>query len=112
MGDLQKRFGRLVAAHRRRTGLTQEGLAESASISIDTVRKIETGASGASFAMIEKIATALEVDAAELFSTEIPAGALNRGILQSIVVKLAGQADHELRWVEELLDVALRARKS
>ncbi|CCV03317.1 Transcriptional regulator, XRE family [Mesorhizobium metallidurans STM 2683] len=108
MGDLQRRFGRLVAAHRKRMDLTQEQLAERASISIDTVRKIETAASGASFPMIEKIALALEVDEAELFSTLLPSGSFNRGKFQEISLRLAGLSEKELRWVGDLLEVALK----
>ena len=33
MADLRKRFGRLLAAHRRRLGHTQEALAEAAGLS-------------------------------------------------------------------------------
>ena len=35
MADLRERFGRLLAAHRRREGLTQEALAEAAGLSVD-----------------------------------------------------------------------------
>ena len=110
MNALQVRFGRLVAAHRKRQGYTQEQLAERAGVSIDTVRKLETGASGASFPMIEKIASALKVDPAELFSTEIPSGAINRGKFNEVGVKLAALSGSELEWVSDLLDVALRAK--
>ena len=110
MSALQVRFGRLVAAHRKRQGYTQEQLAERAGVSIDTVRKLETGASGASFPMIEKIASALKVDPAELFSTEIPSGAINRGKFNEIGVKLAGLSTSDLAWTADLLDVALRDR--
>jgi transcriptional regulator with XRE-family HTH domain len=108
--ELQKRFGRLVAAHRKRGGMTQESLAEHAGVSIDTVRKIETGVSGASFPMIEKIAIALSVDAAELFSATIPSSGFNKGKFQEISVRLAGLSEKELRWIAELLEVALKSR--
>ncbi|MER8809240.1 helix-turn-helix domain-containing protein [Mesorhizobium australicum] len=58
MDDLRKRFGRLVMTHRRRAGFTQEQLAERAGVSIDTISKIEVGATGARFPMIEKISVA------------------------------------------------------
>jgi transcriptional regulator with XRE-family HTH domain len=74
MTDLRKRFGQLVAAHRRRQGLTQEGLAEAADLSPEMVAKIETGKSGARFPVIERIADALDVDPAELFTTQLPPG--------------------------------------
>jgi|GEM_PF-1025038 len=110
MSELQVRFGRLLAAHRKRQGLTQEQLAERAAISIDTVRKLEGGSSGASFPMMERIAAALELDPAELFTTEIPSGALGRTKVNAISLKLAALSANELEWVSDLLDVALRAK--
>jgi transcriptional regulator with XRE-family HTH domain len=43
MADLRKRFGELLAAHRRRRGMTQEDLAEAAGLSVDMISKIEVG---------------------------------------------------------------------
>lgn len=40
MDDLQKRFGRLVAAHRRRMGWTQAKLSEETEISLDMITRI------------------------------------------------------------------------
>src|SRR5579863_9458023 len=88
MADLRTRFGRLVAAHRRRVGLTQEGLAEAAELSVDMISKIEVGASGARFPVIERLATVLKVDPAEFFTTEIPSGALARISIREISLRL------------------------
>jgi len=108
MDDLRRRFGRLVVAHRKRVGYTQEQLAEQAGVSIDTISKIEIGATGARFPMIEKIATALGVDPAELFSPEIPSGALHRGPLLHITTRLAALSDSDLRWISGVIDAVLR----
>ncbi|NGO49748.1 helix-turn-helix domain-containing protein [Allomesorhizobium camelthorni] len=108
MDDLRKRFGRLVTAHRRRAGYTQEQLAERAGVSVDTISKIEVGATGARFPMIERIATALQVDPAELFSTEIPSGALKRAKLNEVTLTLAGLSETDLQWIGDLIGVALR----
>ena len=107
MSDLRKRFGRLVAAHRRRRGLTQEKLAEAADVSTDTIAKIETGVTGARFPVIQRLADALKIDPAELFTTEIPSGALMRGKFGDISTRLARLSEPELEWVRTLLDVAL-----
>ena len=110
MSELQVRFGRLLAAHRKRQRLTQEQLAERAGISIDTVRKLEGGSAGASFPMVEKIAGTLQLDPAELFTTEVPSGALGRSKVNEISLRLAALSANELEWVSDLLDVALRAK--
>ncbi|TPI58642.1 helix-turn-helix transcriptional regulator [Mesorhizobium sp. B3-1-7] len=110
MVDLRKRFGSLVAAHRRRHSLTQEQLAEKANISVDMVSKIEVGATGARFPVIERLAEALNIDPAELFTTELPAGAINRGHLVEVTTRLAGLSASELRWITNVIDAALRGR--
>lgn len=68
--DLHRRFGHLVATHRKRRGWTQVQLAEAIGMSVDMVAKMEVGVTGARFPTIEKLAVALEVDPAELFTTE------------------------------------------
>lgn len=110
MVELRRRFGGLVAAHRRRLGLTQEALADRAGISVDMVSKIEGGSTGARFPVIEQLADALKVDPAELFSPEIPAGALDRGQLADLTVKLAQLQPSELNWISGVIDAALQNR--
>ncbi len=110
MTDLRKRFGRLVAVHRRRRGFTQETLAEAAAVSPDTVAKIEVGATGARFPVIERLARALDIDPAELFTTEIPAGAIKRGTFAEISMTLAQLSESDLVWVRDLLRTALTRR--
>lgn len=112
MTDLRKRFGRLLAAHRRRRALTQEALAEAAEVSPDTIAKIEIGATGARFPVIERLAAALEIDPAELFTTEVPAGAIRRGAFGEISMMLAQLNEADLVWVRNLLDAALSARSA
>lgn len=111
MVDLRKRFGSLVAVHRRRIGLTQEVLAEKAGISVDMISKIETGATGARFPVIERLADALGVDPAELFTSEIPGGAINRGPLVDLTTQLAGLSEIDLRWISGVIEAALRSRR-
>jgi transcriptional regulator with XRE-family HTH domain len=104
MVDLRKRFGTLVAAHRRRRGLTQEALAKAASLSPDMVGKIEKGVSGARFPVIERLAEALNIDPAELFTTELPAGTIRRGVYGDVSLHLAGLSESELKRVLRVLE--------
>lgn len=110
MGDLRQKFGRLLAAHRRRKGLTQEALAEAAGLSVDMISKIEAGTTGARFPSIERLANAVEIDPAELFTSNLPSGSLARGAFGEISAKLASLSEPDLVWVSALLDVALRRR--
>jgi transcriptional regulator with XRE-family HTH domain len=110
MVDLRKRFGRLVKAHRVRMRLTQESLAERAKISPDMISKIEGGSSGARFGVIMQLAEALGVDPAELFTPNLPEGQLQRPTLTEITSRLAALGEGELKWVRDLLEVALRSK--
>lgn len=109
MGELRIRFGRLVKAHRQRVGLTQAALAERADISLNMIAKVEGGSTGARFSVIEKIASALEIDAAELFTTELPRGRLRRKELLDITSRLAPLSDDELAWIRGVIEAALKA---
>jgi transcriptional regulator with XRE-family HTH domain len=108
MADLRKRFGELLAAHRRRRGLTQEDLAEAAGLSVDMISKIEVGATGARFPFIERLAEAVQVDPAELFTSDLPNGSMNQGAFGEISAKLSSLPESDLVWISALLDVALR----
>lgn len=102
---MKKRFGQLVAIHRRRRGMTQEELAIAAELSIDMIGKVENGASGARFPAIQRIASALSVDPAELFTTAIPNGNIQSEIFKEASLRLARLSDTDLRKLLRVLDV-------
>ena len=110
MGDLRRRFGRLVAAHRKRLGFTQEVLAGLAELSPDMITRIEAGQTGARFPSIERLAKALRIDPAELFTMDLPAGSLQSPALAEITAKLAGLSERDLAWAGNVLDAALKSR--
>jgi transcriptional regulator with XRE-family HTH domain len=110
MQQLRQRFGRLVAANRKQAGMTQDALAAAAGLSVDMVSRIEAGATGARFGTIEKLAEALGVDAAELFTPELSPGARQRAALSNVTARLASLSDRDLAWVSDVLDAVLRAR--
>jgi transcriptional regulator with XRE-family HTH domain len=108
--DIRKRFGHLVAANRRRTGLTQDELARAIDMSPDMVSRIETGKTGARFATIEKLAAQLGVDPAEFFLAHSTDQLSDQTTMNDIVARLSGLSNAELLWVERLLEVALDTR--
>ena len=110
MDDLRKRFGRLVAAHRKRMNLTQEGLAALAELSPDMITRIEAGQTGARFPSIERLATALQIDPAELFTTELPTGSTRSKPLLALSARLAALPERDIAWIDHLLDAALKPR--
>lgn len=108
--DLKQRFGSLVAANRKRRAMTQARLAELADLSVDMVARIEGGNSGARFPTIERLATALKVDPAELFTADIPDSALKRPKLSKMVVELAKMSDSDLDWLQKILPSLMTRR--
>jgi len=111
MDDLRTRFGQLVAAHRRRRSMTQDDLASAADLSIDMISKIEGGRSGARFAVVERLAVALQVDPGELFLAQGGTGSERRGPFADLATRLVQLPDEDLRWVEGILEAALRPRR-
>ncbi|WP_062945262.1 helix-turn-helix domain-containing protein [Rhizobium leguminosarum] len=107
MAELEKRFGRMVAAHRRLRGMTQEALAAKAEISTDMVSKIEIGATGARFPNIEKIAAALGIDPAELFSAERNFAAMRGGVYGELAAEMAPLNDDQLIKVKAVIKAML-----
>lgn len=110
MSDLRTRFGTLVAAHRKRMKWTQAELAEKAALSVDMISRIEAGATGARFPTIEKLADAMNIAPAELFTDELPDGALQRTKLTNITSRLAKLSDADLDWISGVIWAAMDRR--
>jgi transcriptional regulator with XRE-family HTH domain len=110
MNDLRKRFGRLVAAHRRQRGLTQQKLAEACELGPDMIARIESGSTGASFPSISRISLALDVDPGELFLPEGNGFRPVRSPLADVISRLSSLSDRDLKWVDDLLAAALKSR--
>ena len=102
MESLQKRFGKLLAAHRRNADLTQADLAERAGLSVDMITKLETGTASPSFRTIAALASDLGIDAAELFTSEFVGGRLQRPVLRGITDQLAVLDDEQLKWLRQI----------
>nr|HID14285.1 XRE family transcriptional regulator [Anaerolineae bacterium] len=68
MGDLKTRFGHRLTRLRKQRGLTQEGLAEAANVSIDFISLMERGQRAPSFDTLDRLAGALGVTVADLFT--------------------------------------------
>ena len=108
--ELKARFGKLLAAHRRRRGMTQAALSDASGMSADMIARVEGGGSGVRFPNIQRLATALEIDPAELFTGDLPRGALRRAALTDLTARLAGLSDADLAWVANLIEAGLKSR--
>lgn len=110
MDDLRLQFGRLVAAHRKAKGWSQDELAKMAGIGLDMVSKVETGVTGARFPTITKLARAFGIRPVELFDPHIGEGTLTRPKLAAIMGRLARLSDDDLDWLDCVLDAVLKHR--
>ena len=110
MSDLRIRFGRLVAAHRSRVGLTQDALAEKAQLSVEMIGRIESGRTGARFPTIQRLADALGIDPAQLFSSKLESE-LQSAEWEELVAKLSKLDAADLRWISQLIETALQKRR-
>ncbi len=72
-------FGRRLAALRRQKGLSQRELAERLDVPRETVDYYERRALNPTLDVIQKVAEALEVGAAELVGDDAPVRAVRRG---------------------------------
>ena len=103
MGELAETFGRRVKALRTLAGMSQAQLAEASHVSEEWVRRIERGAGSPSFDVIESLAQALHVTAAELFTT-LPS-VLPKD--DTLVVAYASLTPREREWVISAAMLAL-----
>lgn len=111
MTALQKRFGKLLGIHRRASDLTQASLAEKVGMSVDMIKKLEIGVVGPSFRTIEALAVALDIDPAELFTSQLAGGRLQRADLRTLTDELSSLSDQDLAWVSDLVHTALHRRR-
>jgi len=86
--DIKRIFAANLKENRRKKGLTQEKLAETADISLRYIATLELGKSFPSGDMLEKLAKALDIQAFQLF---YPSATLDGALLhleQSILSKM------------------------
>lgn len=70
MSKLRTDFGKRLRWLRRRQDLTQEQLAESVGISVESISNMERGIYAPSFETLEKLSTALSLSVSDLFDFE------------------------------------------
>jgi transcriptional regulator with XRE-family HTH domain len=68
MSDLKTQFGRRLRILRKQADLTQEDLAESTGLTIESISNMERGIFGPKFDNLEKIAKIIGVEVKELFN--------------------------------------------
>jgi transcriptional regulator with XRE-family HTH domain len=103
--SLTKTFGANVRHYRKARGLSQEEFAAAAELSVAMMGKIERGEAAPSFPSAERIAAALDVPEAVLFSAgtmTVPKGERGR-LLQRINIQLSKLNNNELSRAAKML---------
>jgi len=103
--SLTQTFGANVRHYRKARGLSQEEFADAAKLSVAMISKIERGETAPSLESVEKIAVALDVPEAVLFSAgtmTVPTGERGR-LLQRINIQLSKLNNNELSRAAKML---------
>jgi len=106
MSELRALFGSRVRHFRKQRGLTQAAVAEAAGVSLETVTRIERGVVGVRFEAAERIAAALKVQPAALFSLDASLHADHR--IRPVLERLMALSEAEILWASDLLETALK----
>jgi transcriptional regulator with XRE-family HTH domain len=100
-----------IRALRIERGMTQEGLCERASISIDAVTRIERGSRTPTIDTLEKIAAALDVGVADLVKTTAVRPAAETAPIRRIAGLLRHESEAVQRAAEDVVRVVVRVRR-
>ena len=79
--DIREVFARNLRKYRRKAGLSQEELAHRAEIDRTYISSLERGVYAASIDVVDRLATALEIQAADLLIRPAPARARKAPVL-------------------------------
>lgn len=98
MSELAKAVGRRIRALRNAKGMTQIALGDAVGVSEEWIRRIERGEGKPSLDVVEALAKALGIAAADLFDRSRSAAA------EQLVVRIEKLDGDELSWLTALLD--------
>lgn len=108
MSSLRRQVGAMVRHHRERTGITQAELGDWVGKSMETVGRIERGATAPSLALLEKLAEALHVDPRDLLGVGTHAAKTRKADpLAKLVDRLAGLSNEDIERADKLLAIAM-----
>jgi transcriptional regulator with XRE-family HTH domain len=110
--DLKLKLGMRVRALREAQGMTQDELAEKIGRTVDTVSNIERGINGTRIDVAGRIATALKVSVADLFSfeDEVQPSAVkeHRRLVQSLTATLNGLDMKSLLAIKDVIEASVK----
>ena len=107
--DLKRLFGLRVQSLRRRTGMSQQQLAEAIGKSLDTVSNVERGLSSTRIETMAKTAAVLGVSLAELFELDVPVSRdkEKRKAVERLVRVVEGESAEAIETLTKMAELVL-----
>lgn len=108
MANMEEQLGAVVKHHRKRLGLTQAELADRIGRQAGTIQSLEAGGAP-TFETLVRLAVVFDLPLRDLFG--VGEYAITPGKddpLIGIVQRLSALTPDELRWIDEMVAIALR----
>ncbi len=107
--ELKRLFGLRVQSLRRRTGMSQQQLADAIGKSLDTVSNVERGISSTRIETMDKMANVLGVSLAELFELDAPVSRdkETRKAVERLVRLVEGEGAEAIEVLTKMVELAL-----
>lgn len=111
--ELKRLFGLRVQSLRRRTGMSQQQLADAIGKSLDTVSNVERGISSTRIETMDVIAKVLGVSLAELFELDAPVSRdkETRKAVERLVRLVEGESAETIDTLTKMVELALGLRR-
>lgn len=109
MSRTKELLGKQIQRLRKRSGLTQEALAERVGIAAPHLSRIENGSSYPSLACLDRMATEMGIDVRELF--EFPDQESLEDLRNQIIDVVNGQDDTTVRAIARAVRMILAGRE-
>jgi transcriptional regulator with XRE-family HTH domain len=107
---LEQSIGKRIAYLRRRAGHTQQELAEATGVSVETVSRMERGATFPSVSRLCQVAEALGVAVQDFFMFEEPATETD-ALVDEVVELLRGREPEDVRTIRDVTARILAGHK-
>ncbi len=107
--EIKKVFGRRLREARKACSLTQEQLADTISMSVDMIGRLERGTAQPSFRTLAQLSNALDVEAAFLFGADpAPQSPLTSPQARNLIDRIRTLSADDIARTEKAIDLIVR----
>ena len=113
MNTISSTIGKMIRGHRKRAGLSIEGLALSAGISTNYLGDVERGKKKPSLDTIEKLLTVMNISLSDFFTIrEEPIVCIERPKIDRIIADINCFSDKELDVIHNIVRQLMKLKNS